>query len=67
MAHGLQPADLPQQQPPISPGIRAVILLVVLVVLVLGVSRFDLHGWTVPVGLLGSAALLRAWEKRVSS
>jgi len=50
-------------------GIRAVILLVVLVVLVLvlGVSRLDLPGWIVPVGLLGSAALLRAWEKRVSS
>jgi hypothetical protein len=48
-------------------GIRAVILLVVLVVLVLGVSRLDLPGSIVPVGLLGSAALLRAWEKRVSS
>jgi len=36
-------------------GIRAVILLVVLVVLVLGVSRLDLPGWIVPVGLLGSA------------
>jgi len=48
-------------------GIRAVILLVVLVVLVLGVSRLDLPGCTVPVGLLGSAALLPAWEQRVSS
>jgi hypothetical protein len=47
-------------------GIRAVILLVVLVGLVLGVSRLDLPGWSVPVGVLGTAALLRAWEKRVS-
>ena len=48
-------------------GIRAVILLVVLVVLVLGVSRLDLPGWIVPVGLIGSAAGLKAWEKRASS
>jgi hypothetical protein len=48
-------------------GLRAIILVFVLVALVVGVSQFDLPGWTVPVGLLGSAALLKAWEKRASS
>ena len=48
-------------------GIRAVILVFVLVGLVLAVTQLGLPGWIVPVGLLGSAALLRAWEKRVSS
>ncbi|HET8532477.1 MAG TPA: hypothetical protein VFO08_15105 [Methylomirabilota bacterium] len=48
-------------------GLRAIILVFVLVALMVGVSRFDLPGWTVPVGLLGSAALLKAWEKRASS
>ena len=48
-------------------GIRAIILVVVLVALVIGVTRFDFPGWILPVGLLGSAALLRAWEKRASS
>jgi hypothetical protein len=48
-------------------GIRAVILIAVLVGLVYGVSQLDLPGWIVPVGLIGSAAGLRAWEKRASS
>ena len=48
-------------------GIRALILVLVLVALVLGVSQLDLPGWTVPAGLLGTAALLKAWEKRASS
>ncbi len=45
----------------------AIILVVVLVALVIGVTRFDLPGWILPAGLLGSAGLLRAWEKRASS
>ena len=48
-------------------GIRAVILIAVLVGLVYGVSQLDLPGWIVPVGLIGSAAGVRAWEKRASS
>jgi hypothetical protein len=48
-------------------GIRAVILVLVLVALIIGVSRLDLPGWIVPLGLIGSAALLRAWGKRASS
>lgn len=48
-------------------GIRAVILVFVLIGLVLAVTQLDLPGWIVPVGLIGSAAGLRAWEKRASS
>ena len=48
-------------------GIRAVILIAVLVGLMLAVTKLDLPGWIVPVGLIGSAARLRAWEKRASS
>jgi hypothetical protein len=48
-------------------GIRALILIVVLVGLVFAVSRLDMPGWIVPVGLIGSALALRAWEKRASS
>ena len=47
--------------------IRAVILIAVLVGLMLAVTKLDLPGWIVPVGLIGSAAGLRAWEKRASS
>jgi hypothetical protein len=48
-------------------GIRAVILIAVLVGLMLAVTKLDLPGWIVPVGLIGSAAGLRVWEKRASS
>src|SRR6266446_639904 len=48
-------------------GIRAVILVFVLVGLVLAVTQLGLPGWIVPVGLIGSAAGLKAWEKRASS
>jgi hypothetical protein len=39
----------------------------VLVGLVLAVTQLGLPGWIVPVGLIGSAAGLKAWEKRASS
>jgi hypothetical protein len=45
-------------------GIRAVILIVVLIGLVLAVTRFDLPGWILPVGLLLSAAALKGSEKK---
>lgn len=48
-------------------GIRAVILIAVLIGLVLGVSRFDLPGWLVPAGLILAAAVMKGWEKRPSS
>jgi len=48
-------------------GIRAIILVAVLVVLLIGVSNYDLPGWILPVGLIGAGVLLKAWEKRASS
>jgi hypothetical protein len=48
-------------------GIRAVILVVVFVVLLLGITRFDLPGWILPVGLIAAGVALKAWEKSASS
>jgi hypothetical protein len=48
-------------------GPRAIVMVLVLVGLLVGVSRFDLPGWSVPVGLLGVGVLVRAWEKSASS
>jgi hypothetical protein len=48
-------------------GMRAVILLAVLVVLVLGVTKFDLPGWLLPIGLVVSALVLKNSEQRASS
>ena len=48
-------------------GIRAVILVVVFVVLLLGITRFDLPGWCLPVGLIAAGVALKAWEKSASS
>jgi len=48
-------------------GIRALILIAVLVVLIVAMSRFDLPGWIIPVGLLAAAAVLRTKEKSASS
>ena len=47
-------------------GIRAVILIVVLILLVLGVTRLDLPGWILPVGLLLTAAILKGTQKKAS-
>ena len=47
-------------------GARAVILVVVLLALVVGVSKFGLPGWCVPVGLLVTAAALKAAEKKAA-
>src|SRR5262245_32222653 len=47
-------------------GVRALILIVVLVALVLGMSRFHLPGWIVPVGLLAMVGLLKGGQKRAS-
>ena len=48
-------------------GIRAVILIVVLVGLLLAVTRLDLPGWILPVGLLLTAGLLKGAEKKASA
>ena len=41
-------------------GVRAVILIVVLVVLLVGISKFDLPGWVLPVGLIATAVVLKS-------
>jgi hypothetical protein len=48
-------------------GIRAIIMVAVLIILLLGVIRFDLPGWLLPVGLIAAGVVLKAWEKRASS
>ena len=48
-------------------GIRAVILIAVLVLLVVAVTKFDLPGWLLPVGLIASAAFLKNAEKAASN
>ncbi len=48
-------------------GIRALIMVVVLVGLLLGVVKLDLPGWTLPVGLIVAGVLMKAWEKRAST
>ena len=48
-------------------GERAVILVGVLVVLVVAVTKFDLPGWLLPVGLILSGAVLKRAEQRASS
>jgi hypothetical protein len=48
-------------------GIRAVILIAVLIGLVLGVTRLDLPGWFIPVGLLLTAGVLKGTEKKASA
>jgi len=48
-------------------GIRAIILIVVLVVLLLGVTRFGLPGWLLPVGLFLTAGVLKGAEKNAST
>jgi hypothetical protein len=45
-------------------GIRAVMMIVALVVLVVLVTKFNLPGWIIPVGLIVAGVLVRAKEKR---
>jgi hypothetical protein len=48
-------------------GLRAVILIVVLVGLVMAVTRYDLPGWLVPLGLVLTAGALKGAEKKAES
>jgi len=48
-------------------GLRAILMIAVLVVLVVAITKFDLPGWILPVGLLGTGALLKNSEKTASS
>jgi hypothetical protein len=46
---------------------RAVVLVAVLIGLVVAVTKFDLPGWLVPVGLLVTGVALKNTEKAVSN
>ena len=48
-------------------SIRAIILIVVLFALLLAVTKFDLPGWILPVGLMATAVLLKGAEKKASA
>jgi hypothetical protein len=48
-------------------GVRALIMGAVLILLVVAVTKFDLPGWLLPVGLLVSGGLLKGAEKRAAS
>jgi len=48
-------------------GVRAVILIVVLVALVLGVTKLHFPGWIVPVGLILAGGVLKGTEKKASA
>lgn len=45
-------------------GIRSIMMIVALVVLVVAVTKFDLPGWVIPVGLIVAGVVVRAKEKR---
>jgi len=47
-------------------GIRAVILIGVLVALIYGVAKFDLPGWLLPVGVITGAVILKGAEQKAS-
>jgi hypothetical protein len=48
-------------------GPRAIIMVAVLVLIVVGIGKYDLPGWILPVGLIGAGVLMKAWENRASS
>ncbi len=48
-------------------GWRAATLVAVLIGLVLAVTKFNLPGWLLPVGVLATGALLRNAEKEASN
>jgi len=48
-------------------GARALVLVAVLVVLVLAVTKLDLPGWIVPVGLIAAGAVLKGSTKSAAA
>ena len=48
-------------------GMRAIIMVAVLIGLVVAVTKFDLPGWLLPVGLIATGALLKGSEKAASN
>ena len=47
-------------------GMRAVIMVAMLIALAIGVFKFDLPGWILPVGLLATGVVLKGSEERAS-
>jgi hypothetical protein len=47
-------------------GIRAIILVAVLIGLMIAVTKLNLPGWILPVGLLATGALLKNAEKNAT-
>jgi hypothetical protein len=48
-------------------GIRAILLIGIFVVLLIAVTKFNLPGWILPLGLLLSAAALKNAEQSASN
>ena len=48
-------------------GSRAIIMIAVLIVLLVAVTKFELPGWLLPVGLIATGALLKNAEKAASN
>ena len=48
-------------------GVRALILIAVLITLVLGATRLHFPGWIVPVGLILAGGVLKGTEKKASA
>ena len=48
-------------------GLRAIIMIGVLIVLVVAVTKSNLPNWCLPVGLIKAGVLMKGWEKRASS
>jgi hypothetical protein len=47
-------------------GMRAVVMIAVLIGLVVAVTKFDLPGWLLPVGLITCGVILKGTEQRAS-
>ena len=47
-------------------GLRAVILIAVLIGLILAVTKLGLPGWFLPVGLIATGVILKGAEQRAS-
>jgi hypothetical protein len=47
-------------------GVRALILVGILIGLIVMVTKFNFPGWFVAVGIVLAGALLKGWEKKSS-
>jgi hypothetical protein len=47
-------------------GLRALIMIAILIGLVLAVTKFDLPGWILPLGLITAGIILKGTEQKAS-